>query len=129
MKDGCDAVRFVIRRILRLLPAMLLLVAAACLLNALCGGVSLSSQCDAWGYRCAWPHFLRHCLGAVLGYGVLFLSPPIPYATVVTWSLNVEDQFYAAIALCAACSATCCEAGRTASKPVSSGSRPCSWRR
>jgi len=99
MKDGCDAVHFVVRRILRLLPTMLLLLATACLLNALCREISFSSMCETRGFCGPWPHFLRHCLGAMLGYGAMFLSPPIPFATSVTWSLNIEDQFYGAMAL------------------------------
>jgi hypothetical protein len=70
------AIHFVVRRILRLLPTLLLLLAAACLLNAFCRGLSDSSKWEEWTYCGAWPHFLRHCLGTVLGYGVLFPSRP-----------------------------------------------------
>ena len=71
MKDGCDAIHFVVRRVLRLLPTMLLLLATACLLNALCRGLSFSAECQAHEMCGDWPHFLRHCLGAVLGYGAV----------------------------------------------------------
>ena len=123
MKDGCDAIHFVVRRVLRLLPTMLLLLATACLLNALCRGLSFSAECQAHEICGDWPHFLRHCLGTVLAMAV-FLSPPVPFATAVTWSLNVEDQFYGAVALVCGLLGYLCGDDLARSKSACSGFRP-----
>ncbi|MFT6763892.1 MAG: peptidoglycan/LPS O-acetylase OafA/YrhL [Candidatus Aldehydirespiratoraceae bacterium] len=100
---GIDFVRFFVRRLRRLLPAMLLLVAA------------LSLYAATWAEPNELARLRRHGF-ATLGYVAnwLFVADGTTYSDVVlgasplrhVWSLSIEEQFYIVLALGALAVAT-----------------------
>ncbi len=97
IKDGFDGPRFFVRRVFRLLPAMLLFVLFACVLHAYIRRSDLPVYAKEL-FTVPTGGFLRQEAGILFGY-FLLLHTPVAYSNGAMWSLCVEDQFYAGIAL------------------------------
>ncbi len=95
--DGFDGLRFFIKRAFRLLPAMAVFLAITLLLNSLLRTTGLSEQISPTA-AVTTKEFARQASSIIFGYFIL-LDGPKSYCNGAMWSLSVEDQFYAVVAL------------------------------
>jgi peptidoglycan/LPS O-acetylase OafA/YrhL len=101
-KDGYHPGRFVVRRLFRLMPAMLVfLTVSAALMLAIRCGASSGKRMD-WlmetGFVVSWEAYCAQTAAVLAGY-FTFVPPPVAYCYGAMWSLSIEDQFYWSLAV------------------------------
>ncbi len=109
IKDGFNGPRFFLRRIFRLIPVMLLFLLFSCALHAYIRKTDWPVSVKEL-FTIATRDFLWQEASILFGY-ITLTNRPTTYFNGAMWSLSVEDQFYATIALL--CLATAVISGRS----------------
>lgn len=97
MKDGFHGGRFFLKRVFRLMPALLLFIGVSLLLNRYVQNSDLIDT-DKSFYSVPNRAFRQQARGVAFGY-LTFVPRPLSHANGAMWSLSVEDQFYAAVTI------------------------------
>jgi len=97
INDGFSTPRFLVKRAFRLTPAVLVFLAISAALNLLLRNMNLPDWPRGF-FSTNWDDFYRQASGVTYGY-FLLLDGPKTYMNGAMWSLSVEDQFYAVLAL------------------------------
>ncbi|HJT36641.1 MAG TPA: acyltransferase [Pirellulales bacterium] len=97
MNDDFRAARFFIKRIFRLMPALLLFVGLTLVLNRYVQNADLTADGKAM-MSVSNRAFRQQARGIVFGYFNV-VPTPASYANGAMWSLSVEDQFYVGVTL------------------------------
>ncbi|HWB07594.1 MAG TPA: acyltransferase [Pirellulales bacterium] len=99
MKDEFHGGRFFVKRIFRLMPALLCFIGLTLILNRYVQQADLPDSGKTL-FSVSNGEFRREARGVAFGY-LTFLMPGRSFANAAMWSLSVEDQFYAGVtALC-----------------------------
>jgi peptidoglycan/LPS O-acetylase OafA/YrhL len=99
--DDAHFGRFIVRRVFRLLPAMLAFIALAYALNWLLAkevGYPLGPITE----KRFWIYAAASVTGMVAPFMYMNLFPPVPFMFAHIWSISVEDVFYLIFGLLAA---------------------------
>jgi peptidoglycan/LPS O-acetylase OafA/YrhL len=97
MKDSFNAIRFFVKRVFRLMPAVLLFIGITFLLNRYVQQADLPADAKAM-LSVSSDKFWAQARAIVFGYYTL-ASHGGSFVNGAMWSLSVEDQFYAAVVL------------------------------
>jgi peptidoglycan/LPS O-acetylase OafA/YrhL len=97
LKDGCNGPRFFVRRVFRLVPAMFLFLLFSCALHGYIRGSGMPVYVKEQ-FTVPTRDFVLQETGILFGFFTQ-VSAPHCYLNGAMWSLSVEDQFYAALAL------------------------------
>lgn len=97
MNDDFHAVRFFVKRVFRLMPALLLFIGLTLVLNRYVQNADLTADGKAM-MSVSNRAFRQQARGIVFGYFNV-VPTPASYANGAMWSLSVEDQFYVGVTL------------------------------
>jgi peptidoglycan/LPS O-acetylase OafA/YrhL len=102
MRDRFEALSFFLKRVFRLTPPILLFIGLCAGLNVFLRHLPLSELAQQT-FLVPWGEFSHQAVAVLLGFLTL-LAGPTSYSNGAMWSLSIEDQFYAALALtCLVC--------------------------
>jgi peptidoglycan/LPS O-acetylase OafA/YrhL len=97
-KDDFNGLKFLVKRVFRLVPALLVFLGISYAAIAYARATLPPGHPEWSAFAPSDADFFRQARGVLGGY-FLTLDPPFSYHFGAMWSLSVEDQFYAGIAL------------------------------
>lgn len=114
-RDGYEPLSFLVKRVFRLTPAVLVFLAAAAAVNVLLGATDMGPEMRKM-FVMGWRDFRKAGTSVVLGY--FTLQPRGGYLFGAMWTLSVEDQFYAGLAVLCLAGAVVTRRSHAAVAPV-----------